>query len=220
MQEPYTGLLPQGFSPQASQAQLNAAVLKNSKLAVVPSANFEAMAREWVDRFEGEGRKASEARVNTANAVANLVSPLHLLFGAKSDAKSSIDEIQKQTDPRRLMRELMPTLIAKFADVEVLPDIATAREKQKDMILVIDYYGSFNEMGSQYASKVGYHGLDKSLKQLFKIERSASVKRIEPSAFLASASDYVRADSQTIVNAILAVMNPGQAELLAKLPSQ
>jgi hypothetical protein len=220
IQEPYAGLLPVTFKPQTLTSIPSVATFKNSKLAIVPSANYEAMVLEWVGRYEGNGRKASENQLKTADSVAKLISPIHLLFGDKADVKGSLDETQKLTDPRRLLKESMPFLISRFNQVEVFADIATAREKGADYIIVMDYYGSFNEMGDRYASRVGFHALDKSLQQLFQIERSGSTKRLDPSKFLATSSDFELAVAQTIVNAMNGIIPSARSELMQKLSSQ
>ena len=183
----YDGLLPAGYQMKASPEPINTAALKTRTLVLVTSTNFNNYTTQWQEFYEKGGYEKRQGMIRGAAAVLSLLNPVApigsgLAKGADA-ADSDGSRIRQASDPRNVVNRVYASLRPYFKTVGAASDFAEARERKADYIVLIDYYGSFNGMGTVYTTKGGVYLLDASLRSVFKAEGNAEVDREEPSIF-------------------------------------
>ena len=128
----YENVLPAQYVLKKSTAPIDTASLKTKKLVLIPSENFNAMAKVHAEYYEGGG--LADARALTAPLTA-----LTVLAGENFDNDRLL---VKAHDPRTFADQVVASLTPYFASIDSAPDLASARDKGADVYGVIDYYGN------------------------------------------------------------------------------
>jgi hypothetical protein len=219
LHSPFDGLLPDNYQVKESTITLNAAANRQMKVAIVASTNLDKEVETWVNFYEKGGNEKSKTMINAVTGALSLINPAAAL-GASISSRGSLDDgmdsSRKSSDPRRVLDRTFTTLKPHFKDVVVASDLASAKEMNADYIVVVDYWSTWNPMGSKYLTKTGIHVLDRSLGRVFVSEKDASVDRLEP-PFLSGAQAALELLGKTVSNGMTASLLPALQSLDAML---
>ena len=111
----YEGLLAADFTPVDASAQFQPSALRDAKLAVISSSNFNEYARRWAYWYDEDNIDRYWA---------------FQLFGQTRD---NTREYEENTDPRRFGERLVVLLEPYVDQVVIAPDLQQAREQGYDV---------------------------------------------------------------------------------------
>lgn len=161
----YDGLLPAGYQLKDAPDPIRADALKGKTVVLVTSTNFNNYTTKWQDYYEKGGDQ--KFKQSLIGAVAALATP----------NDGSTDRMRQASDPRNVVDRVHSTLRPYFKSVKAAADFAEAQDLKADYIALIDFYGTFNEMGDKYRTSGGVYMLDGSLRRAFQAEGKAEVDR-------------------------------------------
>jgi len=161
-------------------------VLKHSTLVMVTSSNFENYAATWQKFWEGGGAQQRQDQLKGAAAVLSLFAPTAAIgsgIAQGTGGTNSLQKVRQSSDPRLVIERVYTTLQPYFREIKAASDFVEARAMKADYIAVVDYLGTFNEMGNRYHTRGGLYILDSSLRKVFEATGSAEVLRPEGRIF-------------------------------------
>jgi hypothetical protein len=164
----YEGLLPPNFQMQEG-APLTAADLAGKRIALVPSANFNAFA----------------ARLQNVHGNA-LVS------------EATIRDYLEAVDPRKFTDRVVMLLAPYGAQVTAARDFADAHAQGADYIGVLDMRVSSSLMGGTWSVRYGIYVLDASLHHVFSSVQTGRGQYHDPDLFAGVNQTFVAQDTATI----------------------
>lgn len=156
----YAGLLPTGMQPQPLQ-DFRPAQLRQARVALVPSANFNEWARIWASWYE-EGGFENHWSVR--------------MFGQSRETHSGYEH---NSNPRRLAEQVVLALEPHVGEVVVARDLAHAIEEGADYFLVLDgWLGTYTRvMSGGFSASGGVYLLDRGLGEAFRVQAESREKR-------------------------------------------
>lgn len=193
--DPYEGLLPPGQRLQPSPSQLRTDALKRSTLVMVTSANFENYVSIWQKHWEEGGAQQREDQLQGAAAVLSAFAPAFRATGIAQglvgiNSVDSTQKVRQSSDPRLVVERVYTVLRPYFREIRAASDFVEARNMKADYIAVVDYFGTFNAMGSRYQTRGGLYMLDGSLRKVFEAQGSADIPRPEGNPFAGAAEQH------------------------------
>ena len=151
----YEGLLPAGMKP-APAPDFHPAHLRDARVAIVPSANFNQWARVWQRWFEESGEKFKVREENRRN-------------------------VEHSTNPRNFSEQVMQALQPHVGQVFVADDLVQARDSGADYYLILDgWLGSFSRWNTYLHATGSVELLDGNLQRALSAHGEAKVKYEEP----------------------------------------
>lgn len=156
----YEGLLAADFTPVDASAQFQPSALRDAKLAVISSSNFNEYARRWAYWYDEDNIDRYWA---------------FQLFGQTRD---NTREYEENTDPRRFGERLVVLLEPYVDQVVIAPDLQQAREQGATYFLVLDAWtGTNNRNNDRWKTWAGIHILDASLQRVFEATAEQEARR-------------------------------------------
>lgn len=135
-----------------------------------------------------------------AAAVLTLLSPLASMGAGMAGGVDAIDRggnrVRQASDPRNVVDRVYSTLRPYFKSVKTAADFAEAQEMKADYIALIDFHGTFNEMGDVFRTRGGRYMLDGTLRRVFQVEGRAEVDR-ENGGFMSGTSGIIEGTART-----------------------
>ena len=180
----YDGLLPAGYQMKDAPGPIRTDALKGKTVVLVTSTNFNNYTTEWQNYHEKGGEQ--KFRQTLIGAVAAMVTP----------DDGGANRIRQASDPRNVVDRVYSTLRPYFSSVKAAADFAEAKDLKADYIALIDFYGTFNEMGDKFRTSGGLYMLDGSLQRVFQVEGKAEVER-EDGGFFGGTSGVIEGTART-----------------------
>lgn len=151
----YDGLLPAGMTP-SSAAGFHPSQLRDARVALVPSSNFNEWARVWERWFEEDGEKYKARGENRKN-------------------------VEYSTNPRYFSEQVIQALQPHVGEVFIAADLVQARDAGADYYMILDgWLGSFTRWNTYLHATGGVTLLNADLQQAFSVRGEAKVKYEEP----------------------------------------
>lgn len=119
---PYAGLLPNDFALQTAPS-FDAADLRQSKVVLIPSSNYNEYARLWSEYYEQGGLERDW---------------LQTLGTGADRRREQLDGTIQNSDPRLFASRLTDALRPYVREIGVAADLPTARAQGADYYLIID----------------------------------------------------------------------------------
>lgn len=180
----YDGLFPAGYQLRESPDAIRAESLKGKTLVLVTSTNFNNYTTEWQDYHEKGGEQ--KFKQTLIGAVAAMATP----------NDGGANRIRKASDPRNVVDRVLSTLRPYFKSVRAASDFAEAQDLKADYIALIDFHGTYNEMGDKFSTRGGLYMMDGSLRRVFQVEGKAEVDR-EDGGFMSGPSGVIEGTART-----------------------
>lgn len=180
----YDGLLPKGYQIKESPEPMRGDALKGKTLVLVTSTNFNNYTTEWQDYHEKGGEQ--KFKQTLIGAVAAMATP----------SDGGANRIRKASDPRNVVDRVHSTLRPYFKSVRAASDFAEAQDLKADYIALIDFHGTFNEMGDKFSTRGGLYMMDGSLRRVFQAEGQAEVDR-DSGGFMSGPSGVIEGTART-----------------------
>jgi len=201
---PYDGLLPANHQIRDSPETMRADALKGKTVVLVTSTNFNNYTTAWQDYHEKGGDERFKQTL--IGAVAVMATP----------NDGSANRIRQASDPRNVVDRVYAALRPYFKSVKAAGDFGEAQDLKADYIALIDFYGSFNEMGDVFRTRGGVYMLDGSLRRAFQVEGRADVDR-EDGGFMGGASGVMEGTARTYAKGLQITTEQILAGVRAKL---
>lgn len=211
----YDGLFPANYQLMDSTEPIRTESLKGKTAVIVTSTNFNSYTTQWQDYYEKGGDEKQKGIQAGAAAILSLVSPL-MGSGAANDARDvSGDRVRQASDPRNVVVMVYSALQPYFKTIKPAADFAEARDMKADYIFLIDFYGTWNQMGDRYRTQGGAYVLDGSLRRVFQAEGKADVEREGGGLF--SSVGVIEGTARTLTKGLDITVNQMLAQVRAKL---
>jgi len=194
----YRDILPNDFTP--APAALPPGALRDAKVVLIPSANFNAYSAWWSEAYAPERRASSFQRLVGINDEVNRVG-------------------QNPSDPRNFPDAIVGALKEAVREVGVADDIAGAHAAGADFVVVIDFWQRFR--GMNLHSAAGVYILDRQLNEVSSITNTSRVgMRDGGGGLFCGAACVTRLSALTFEDGYAAVTAPVFARLRSTLQRQ
>lgn len=156
---PYAGLLPDDFQLQPAPS-IDLAHLRQSKVVLVPSGNYNEYARVWSAYFEQGGLERDWLQT----------------FAAGADGRrDQLDGTIQNSDPRLFASRLIDALRPYVREIGAAADLPTARAQGADYYLIVDTWLSGGPMKLRIAG--GAYLLDGRLNSVISAQNTNEQNR-------------------------------------------
>lgn len=200
----YDGLLPAGYQMKEALEPMRADALKGKTLVLVTSTNFNNYTTVWQEYHEKGGEQRFKQTL--IGAVAALATP----------SDGGANRIRQASDPRNVVDRVHSALRPYFKSVQAASDFAQAQDLKADYIALIDFHGTFNEMGDEFRTKGGVYLLDGTLRRVFQAEGNAEVDR-EDGGFMGGTAGVIEGTARTYAKGLDLTTNQILSGVRAKL---
>lgn len=119
---PYAGLLPDDFQLQSAPS-IDTAHLRQSKVVLIPSSNYNEYARLWSEYYEQGGLESDWLQTFATGA---------------NRRREQLDGTIQNSDPRLFASRLVDALRPYVREISTAPDLPTARADGADYYLIVD----------------------------------------------------------------------------------